>query len=227
MGDVQRRVYVPATAADDWKRHLDDPGKQWQPGQSSYALAQAWQGSEGFPPAVKAAFAGSGALFETMELLAAIPEYQTSLPARGRGSQLDLFVVARTRRVLAAMAVEAKVEEAFGPTVGAWRRAKPSPGKEERLALLCQVLEIDERDAEGCPYQLLHRTAAALLEARRFNAQHAVMLVHSFSAGDEGFEAFARFADVLGTEARLGDIAPTRPRDGILLHLGWASDPPP
>ena len=39
-------------------------------------------------------------------------------------------------------------------------------------------------------YQLLHRAASAMVEARRFNAAHAMMLVHSFSPSDEWFDDY-------------------------------------
>ncbi len=39
---------------------------------------------------------------------------------------------------------------------------------------------IDELDP-GVRYQLLHRTASVVIEAKRFHATTAVMIVHSFS----------------------------------------------
>ena len=39
-------------------------------------------------------------------------------------------------------------------------------------------------------YQLLHRTASAIIEAERFNANHALMLVHSFSLANEWYGDF-------------------------------------
>ncbi len=77
------------------------------------------------------------------------------------------------------------------------------------------------------PYQLLHRTASAIYEARRYRAEVAVMMVHSFDPHDPGFEDFARFAVAMG----IPDAAATRvvgpvTRDGVAIYLGWTADRP-
>ena len=68
-----------------------------------------------------------------------------------------------------------KVAEAFDTTVGEWldRRAteqakrgrtrQPSAQARKRLAYLCELLQLDEGDILDLLYQLLHRTAAAIL----------------------------------------------------------------
>ena len=74
---------------------------------------------------------------------------------------------------------------------------KPSIGKTERLAALCELLGL-----EACPvdirYQLLHRTAAAIIEAEKFDAKHVGMIVHSFSPTRRWFSEFSQFAILLG-----------------------------
>jgi hypothetical protein len=45
-----------------------------------------------------------------------------------------------------------------------------------------------------------------LIEAERFCAGHALMLVHSFSQTHEWFEDYAAFARLLGCEAKVGAI---------------------
>ncbi|RYY05738.1 MAG: hypothetical protein EON55_25125, partial [Alphaproteobacteria bacterium] len=72
-----------------------------------------------------------------------------------------MFALVRHETGLVGCTVEGKVDEPFGPTV-AQQMASPSPGKIERLAYLCDLLGISD-----CPpdvhYQLLHRTASALI----------------------------------------------------------------
>ncbi len=51
-------------------------------------------------------------------------------------------------------------------------------------------------------YQLLHRAASAIIEAKRFGAPHAIMLVHSFSQTHEWFADYAAFAKLLGVEGQ-------------------------
>jgi len=48
-------------------------------------------------------------------------------------------------------------------------------------------------------YQLLHRTVATLLEADRYGAKEAAMVVQSFSQNRAGFVDFQAFAAALGT----------------------------
>ena len=55
-------------------------------------------------------------------------------------------------------------------------------------------------------YQLLHRTASALVEAERFAASKAAMIIESFSPERRWFDAFERFALLLGQT-----VTPDRP----------------
>ena len=72
-------------------------------------------------------------------------------------------------------------------------------------------------------YQLLHRTAYALLEAKRFNASVAVMLVHSFSqehAWFEDYQAFLGLFDVIGAP---NTVTFSGVRNGVELYLSWVT----
>ncbi len=81
-----------------------------------------------------------------------------------------------------------------------------------------------QRDIGDAPYQLVHRTASALILAERFRAPVAVMLVHSFSPDNEWFDVFASFARVMGADARPNQLAEARHVRHTLLFLGWARD---
>jgi hypothetical protein len=153
--------------------------------------------------------------------------------ARG-ASQTDLFALARSGSDLISIAVEGKVAEAFDTTVGEWldRRAaeqakrgrtrQPSAQARKRLAYLCELLQLDEGDIRDLRYQLLHRTAAAILEAQRFAAHHALMLVHSFSAEDAWLDDYQAFAQRMGArDADADAIVVVGERGGIPLYLSW------
>jgi len=71
-------------------------------------------------------------------------------------------------------------------------------------------------------YQLLRRTASALIEAKRFNAPKAAMVVHSFSQASEWFEDYANFLKLFGVVADVGELVCVGDRDGVELCLGWA-----
>jgi len=72
----------------------------------------------------------------------------------------------------------------------------------------------------------LHRTASALIEARRFGAQHALMLVHSFSKSLESFADYATFASLYGIRAEPNSVAKAGEFDGVGLYLGWSVGKP-
>jgi hypothetical protein len=232
------RIFVPAKSADDWQALLADPQKHWRTGFSAKALAHCWQEADDFPPSVRAVFDASPVrLFHNIELVLALPEHKVSLPGGRRASQTDLFALGRSNEELVSIAVEGKVAESFGNRVEDWleQRAaeeekrggahEPSAGAQERLRYLCELVGLREEEVSDLRYQLIHRTASALIEARRFNARHALMLVHSFSQTDPPvwLDDFQTFADRLKCEgAAAGRLVSVGDRDGIDLYLGWA-----
>nr|WP_208596367.1 hypothetical protein [Desulfonatronospira thiodismutans] len=72
----------------------------------------------------------------------------------------------------------------------------------------------------------MHRTASALIEAQRFNTQHALMLVHSFSQSHEGFQDYAAFAELMGGSASKDSLNSAGSRSGVSLHLTWVQGSP-
>ncbi len=71
------------------------------------------------------------------------------------------------------------------------------------------------------PAKLLHRTASALIEARRFHARAAVLLIHSFSPSGMWYADYAAFAALLGVDGAPGALVDAGDRDGVRLFLGW------
>jgi hypothetical protein len=70
-------------------------------------------------------------------------------------------------------------------------------------------------------YQLLHRTASAVIEARRFNARYAVMLVHSFSHTASWFDEYSRFLNLFDVVAEKNVLHHLHTVDGIGLYTAW------
>jgi hypothetical protein len=89
-------------------------------------------------------------------LLLAIPEHKVALPGGRRESQCDVFALVRGTATVVDLAVEAKVEEPFGPTLADWMK-DASPGKRERLAFILDILGLAEPPG-AVRYQLLHHT---------------------------------------------------------------------
>lgn len=217
-------IYLPTTQPDQWAEFLAEPVKQWRKGYSARTLAHSWQSADGFPAEVAGCLETSEQL-RAAELLIALPEHQVALPGGSRPSQNDIWALAKVRNELVSIAVEGKVAEPFGPTVGEWHDA-PSAGKSKRLAFLASELGLLEPAPNSVRYQLLHRTASALLEARRFGASHALMLVHSFSQQHQWFEDYAAFAKLLGADVQVGAVSSVGQRNGVNLHLAWVCGDP-
>jgi hypothetical protein len=111
--------------------------------------------------------------------LLALPEHKVPLLGGNRDSQNDVFALIRYGGATCAATIEGKVNEPFGPTVGEWLTA-PSDGKLVRMRHICDVLGLAETPPAHIRYQLLHRTASAVIEAKRFKTDEAAMIVHSF-----------------------------------------------
>lgn len=216
------KFFIPTNSPEDWKHLLAKPDKHWKTGHSAKALAYCWQEANDFPPEVRKAFKNSGIeIFQDVEFLLAFPEYKVLLPGGRRASQNDIFVLAKGGGQLISMTVEGKVSEPFGETIAEWK-TQSSRGKEKRLDYLCQLLRLDKYKVDHIRYQLLHRTASAVIEAGRFNAQSALMLVHSFSRNNEWFDDYRQFLTLFGVKGEINSIVFARNIERIDLYFGWA-----
>lgn len=222
------RFFIPADKPEDWRKLLAKPRTHWRTGYSAKELARCWQQANDFPESVRNVFQSSGIeLFQNIELLLAFPEYKVPLPGGNRPSQNDIFILAKGNEQLVSITVEGKVTEPFGETVAEWK-SKDSEGKRRRLEFLCGELQLQKEQIDHMRYQLLHRTASAIIEAKKFNAENALMLVHSFDKSDEWIEGFKDYQKFLALYG-LGDIEPNllvyaRNIDGINLYLGWVNE---
>jgi hypothetical protein len=211
------KILVRSNGPDSWRQFLAQPEKQWVTGYSARTLAHAWESAGGVPDEVADIL---GPAFGLFELLLTIPEHKTELPGGRRESQSDVFALIRHETGLATCTIEGKVDEPFGPLVGEWMK-DASPGKKQRIAYICDLLGLSEFPA-AVHYQLLHRTASALIEAERFHAGDAAMIVHSFSPERRWFEAYERFCEVMTCRAEVGVPAVVTVPSGRRLALGWA-----
>ena len=216
------RIYVPTAGPDTWRQYLADPEKHWRTGYSARTLAHAWESADGLPSEMAELFRShpnfSG---EPPELLAAFPEWKVPLPGGHRESQSDVFAVIRAAGRVVAMAVEGKVNKSFGPTLGDWLQ-DASDGKRIRLAAIQELLGVTGDLPPTLRYQLLHRSASAVLEARRWGTAAAAMIVHSFSPDRMWFEDYVNFCEVLGIGQATGELAPVKSGSNVPLYLGWA-----
>ena len=215
-------IYIPTQSPADWRRLLAQPEKHWREGYSAMALAECWERADGFPAEFQALFATAvDPALREVELLLAIPEYKVSLPGGRRASQNDLFVLGRAQDgSLVTIMVEGKVAEPFGERLQDWK-VDASEGKLTRLKYLWQVLGLPAEPPGHIRYQLLHRTASAVCEARRFNSRAALMVVHSFSPERAWFEDYQAFVGLFGARGEANQLVELRQMEGVQLYAGW------
>ncbi len=209
------RIVIPSKGAEDWRRVLADPERHWRDGYSAKSTAESWERAQGVPAEIASLFP------VCPELLLAIAEHQVPLPGGGRASQCDVFALLDCGAERIAMAVEAKVDEPFGPTIAEWF-AEPSEGKTRRLTAICDWLGTDFVPPEAMRYQLFHRSAAAIAEARRFRCDAAAMIVQSFSPAKRWYEDFEAFVDLLGAQQTGDAMWRVMTPETLPLWLGWA-----
>lgn len=210
------KILVPSAGPNAWQQFLADPLKQWATGYSARTLAHCWEAANGLPPEIAAMFDPPA------ELLLAIPEHKVPLPGGRRESQNDVFALIRSASRTHAVTVEGKVREAFGPDLSEWF-ADPSAGKRARMRALCELLGLTQIPPSNIRYQLMHRTASAIIEARRFKTDEAAMIVHSFAPDRTWFDDFAAFCSLFGLQVEHDRPAVVSLPNGMMLRLGWAT----
>ena len=113
------------------------------------------------------------------ELLFAIPEHRVALDDDRRPSQSALWVVLWTTKGYVSITIRAKAGEEFEKPIEQWFKQEFN-GKKRRLDFLTKELGLMEPPPCFIRYQLIHRTVAAVLDARRCHFELALMLVQSF-----------------------------------------------
>ena len=218
-----RRIHVPLNSPEDVIPYLGAP-HHWKEGRSAKSLIDQWWLANDVPPKVRCLLDQANE-WSSAELIDAFAERCTDLgDGRPTHSQSDLLCVLGLRTGVGILSIEAKVDEGFDKTVDEWR-SDGSSGKARRLAGLCNCLGIADPDIGHLRYQLLHRTASALIEARRYRASNAMMVVQSWSDTADGFSDFVAFETALGVKpTRKGEISRAVNRGGVSLRLGWSAE---
>lgn len=219
-----KRIFVPTISGADWQRLLDKPKLHWKPGHSAMSAAACWEENEPhLPTEILKVFNASGEKsLASLQMLAAMPEWQVDLPGGNTPSQTDILAIARNEFGLVILGVEAKVDEPFGLTLGK-KKVDASPGMLERIAYLEHELGCPSPLDDSIRYQLLHRTVSSLLTARDFHADVAVMLVQSFSHESKWREDFEAFALAVGSVRINEDLHEIKRSESPRLILGWCN----
>jgi hypothetical protein len=221
-----KRVFVPTRDGTDWQRLLAKPNLHWKKGASAMTAAACWEAAaDKLPPEVAALLSGTGepGLLD-LTLLAAVPEWQVVLPGGDTTSNTDVLAICRNALGLCIVAVEAKVLEDFGPLLKE-KREGASPNQERRLAYLHELLGVPKFE-DAIRYQLLHRTASALLTAQQFHARSAVMLVHAFGTPAHRRTDFTDFCAAIDSTEVSPGVWRAALSVGPALYLAWCDGDP-
>jgi hypothetical protein len=217
---------APLTVPIQVKPLLRDPELHWKPGRSAYQSAESWvngslRDAGGLPRAVRCTL-DQAEEWRGAEMVVGFFEHATALDTLTGPSSNDVLAVCRLSDTLGVMAVEAKAGETFGELVSVWNT---SPGKASRLDWVCSLFGIEPSACNELRWQLFHRTASAVIEAKRFQARHAVMMVHDFSKTPSWVADYCAFANAIGiTGAEVGGMSEPKLVDGVSLRLGWTHE---
>jgi hypothetical protein len=171
---------------------------------------------------------GTSDKFRDLTFIEGFLERQTDLGDNGRPSQTDLLVLAKSYDGLCVIGVEGKAEEPFGEIVQEWL-GEGSPTRTKRLSILCEMLGLHTAPL-NLRYQLFHRSAACVIEAKHFGARSAMLLVHSFSKRQRSLSDYRAFVSALGADATslpdkiVGPVGRQVAGGAIELYFGWVTD---
>ena len=219
-----------------WRDRLANPDRQWKRKYSALETAASWEraaGTEcGLPDAIAKVLQCGG--FASPVLMLAVAEHKVELPGGDAASQCDVWGIVRTDAGLLSLSVEAKAKEPFGDaTLGDWLAAGSSNRSVDNRRRRWEFIRAHLPDGEfgAVPYQLLHRCAAAVIEARRFGFWQAAFVVQAFETPDDTFGEYQNFCTAVGLPASRDGMARTSvvlsslgssEKQEVALGIGWA-----
>ena len=238
----------PLDEFKDWRIAAGESDEErrskFKQGHSQYELAYSWAEAKGIPPEVRKVFDESD-----YEILRGIrfcegwvedpiplpgPEYPKKRPTnspydRGCNTFNDISVLCDSDFGNVAIAVEGKVGEPFGKTVGDWlgkSRVTCCWQGRKRNWRCCRLQEAKEflglsKLSPSVRIQLLYRAIGALGFAEQKGAESAVLLVHSFSEQDESLQDFEDFIRLFDAECDVNEAVFVGRIQGIDLYAAW------
>lgn len=222
------RIAAMGLGTSIWRAGLADPHLHWKRGRSAWELAVSWEAQRrsdsGLPPEVQAVFEAHPD-FSAPTLLIGLVEHLVTLDTAKTPSQNDLWCAIRATSGQVSVAIEGKAGEEFDKTLEEWLEGDRGT-KQRRLSFLCEHLGIDSTPPHSLRYQLFHRAASAILEARRWRMPRALMLVQSFGESKTAWSDFAAFCGHVGLTVERGRIAGPRSLGEISFYAGWVDSPP-
>jgi hypothetical protein len=224
------RLLTETRGIGSWRDRLASPDRQWKRGYSAFETAVSWEiaskTSSGIPGPLETVLRGGG--FDASVLLLAIGEHKVDLPAGAAASQSDVWALIRTTKGLLSLSVEAKAREAFGDdALEQWLIAGGTALSISRRQQRWDFIRSHLPEADSflpLRYQMLHRCAVAVIEARRIGCPHAAFIVQAFNTPDVSFQDYALLCATLKIPAAR-DLMATTAVGEISLSVGWADCP--
>ena len=229
------RLLTHTRGLGSWRERLASPDRQWKRGFSAFETAVAWESASasrsGLPLPLETLLRKNG--FGEPVLLLAVAEHKVDLPGGNAASQSDVWAIINTQAGLLSLTVEAKAREAFGDEIlGKWLEAGKSELSIENRKIRWNHIRVNLPAADSyheVRYQILHRCAASVIEAKRLGSPHAAFVVQAFGEPDTdkpdvNFAAFEMFCTAVRLPAVRGSLSTTSV-DGISLSIGWIDCP--
>ncbi len=225
------KINISTRGAASWRERLAHPDRQWKRRFSAFEAAVSWErashSKSGLPVEIQQLF--STEYFGEVSLLLGIAEHQVPLPAGRAQSQCDLWAILTSTKVgQISLAVEAKANEAFGDeNLNDWfvsgKSEQSRINRQKRWQYIADHLP-SSNSYHSIRYQLLHRCAASVIEAKRFVCKHACLIVQAFHSPSQSFDEYKHFCTALNIPATRGQMHMTQVGE-IALHIGWADSP--
>ena len=227
------RLFIATRGVSSWRERLANPDRQWKRACSALETAVSWESASSSPAGVPEAIVESfrGSIYADPVLVLAIAEHKVPLAGKGGDSQCDVWALLHSNSGGISLSVEGKAKEGFGAgneSLAEWlANDKEAVQSNRRLrweGIQKHLPPSGENAYSQVAYQLLHRCAAAVIEARRLRLPNAAFVVQAFESPSESFTEFARLCRALGVKAEHGRIQMIAVGD-VRLGIGWADCP--
>jgi hypothetical protein len=222
------RLCISTRGIGSWRERLANPDRQWKRGFSAFESAVSWEladsnNTSGLPEPIADLFRDSH--YGHPILMLAVAEHKVDLPGGSAASQSDVWAVVKTSVGMVSLTVEAKANETFGDDIlENWLVAGGTQASIDNRKLRFDYIRSHLPSSDSflpVRYQLLHRCAASVIEAKRFGFQHAAFVVQAFNTPSDGFEEYSVFCRALSIPAKRGFLVTASVGD-ISLGIGWA-----
>lgn len=224
------RLCIATRGLGSWRERLASPDRQWKRGYSAFETAVSWECAAGTASGVPKPIAR---LFRESThgdplLIFAVAEHKVELPGGHAASQSDLWAVIRTSMGMISLTVEAKANEPFGDSdLEQWLISGTSQASLVNRRQRWEYVQAHLPKSDSFSrvrYQILHRCAASVIEAKRLGFKQAAFVVQAFGSPAESFDDYASFCRALGLQASRETLSTALVED-VSLSIGWADCP--